>query len=288
MFQTMMTATSRTLTLSLLTVAATIGCAAAGDERIRIAGSDFLAANTAPALIAEAEKTGVALDLDLAGSVLALGQLNAGEIDAALVLDAGMSAMELPEGIETITLGHAAAVVLINPLNPIDSISTDQLEAICGAGLSQVLRRWGDVGLEGIWAGRAIVPALVPGTNNVVRDLFQHHALAGRGLAGVVVPINNTAEALVRLGREVSMMLILGIAEVPEGMNGLSVGRGDGAPVAPTAENIADESYPLILPLRLAFHRENRAGADALAALAESETVQNAILADGFLPVRRE
>src|SRR5262249_10522688 len=96
--------------------------------------------------------------------------MTAGERDAVRAARGG--------GVGGIVVALDTPVVFVHHTNPLESISLDQLDAIYSAtrrlGRSQPVRMWGQLGLTGIWADRAITAYnrdAVSGTHEVFRTI---------------------------------------------------------------------------------------------------------------------
>jgi len=276
-------------TISLL--AATL--AGAADDKpavLRLGGSDFLRQHTAPALAAEAGAAGLALEARFEGSLPAFDAVRSGDLDAALVLDPAdrdFGDEQGSAGLTAVTVGHIAVAVVVNADHPLQSIRLDQLASIFGSGLSQVTRTWGELGLDGVWNDRAIVPMLEAGPNGMVRALFRHAVLGDRDPADVVMPVDDIAETLDEIRRGRNILAVLDLAHLPaSAVRAVALQpTAESAPSEPSSEAILSGAYPLALPLRLYFPAGREARVGPFLELLRSESVRAALRRDGFLPV---
>lgn len=152
--------------------------------------------------------------------------------------------------------------VLVHSSNPLAEISLDDLDGIFGAehlrGKAN-LRTWGEVGLDGDWNGRPIVPIISP-VDSIAALFFRRKVmLDSRKWNSALRQVEQTA-AVAHLSSEPS-----GIAIVPAHLRStnvrpVSVAPGPGAfAVALNRNSVVDGSYPLLRERTVVVHRSKDA-----------------------------
>jgi phosphate transport system substrate-binding protein len=147
-----------------------------------------------------------------------------------------------------IPVGNDAISLLVHPDNPISSMSLDVIDAIYSSTRrrgGRELRTWGDLGLDGDWKTRPIIPyGIAKGA--MAREQFQARALQGGAYRDGVKDVSGAGAVL------------LGVAEDPCGIGYVSgLVRSDtvrlvalrsaaGTPaIAAQTETVQSLSYPL-------------------------------------------
>jgi hypothetical protein len=129
---------------------------------IRVVGCDLLGPDFAAALRAEAQRQEHDLTLALDGSHGGRARFEAGAADLALLVLRPEETPPAPPH-RSVPLGYFTTVVLVPAASPLTEISLGELAGIFGADAPADHSRWGDLGLGGKWAARAIRPqALAP------------------------------------------------------------------------------------------------------------------------------
>ncbi len=143
-----------------------------------------------------------------------------------------------------------AQVIFVHPDNPLGSISLEQLRGILQE--KPTITRWGQLGLTGAWANRPIdirtPPLAAPNAMSV-----QIRVLGGGAWnrAATPAPIADTAKAILAAP---GAMGFGGMEEGAPGLKALALSDGETGPVAPTAANAADGSYPLTRYMYVRLH----------------------------------
>lgn len=226
--------------------------AAAAD--VKLAGSDLLR----PAL----EKTaadanlgaGRVLRLRLDGSRRAMEDLRAGRADLAIVAFAPDE--PLPEReLRLIPLAYQVVTFAVNDLNPLRQVSYAQLGGIWGERESMSLRRWGDLGLTGVWALKSISPNTVDAPDLLTGDIFLHTVLTNPMFSTTVLKLPSLGELLKKVRIEDACIgMFPGLLRDAAGVHVLLVSRdATDVPFGPTPENIHNGDYPVRLPFYIVF-----------------------------------
>src|SRR5438105_8583053 len=131
--------------------------------------------------------------------------------------------------------------VFVHRDNPVASLTLEQVSRV----FAGEARRWGDVGVEGPWAGRAITAyGLSAGT--ALSHAFKDAAMGTREYTARLIGLAQSAEVVQRISQDpggigfAAAMRATGEARVLP-----LAGRDGGEPVAPTEESIVAGRYPL-------------------------------------------
>lgn len=223
---------------------------------IRITGSGYTMPRFTRAWAADFEATrGVTVAITPTGTSTGPPALLRGEADIAGMTRplnaAEREAFRRRHGREPVGIPVAAdaVVVFVNDDNPLERLTLVQVDAVfsrsrlCGADRDAA--RWGELGLDGGWADRAIsLYGRRPGSGT--GTFFRNHALCG-GEYKQWLQINPGGESAARAIAESRWGIGFGSrSDGREGMKALALARRAGEPYAPpSAEAVASGAYPL-------------------------------------------
>lgn len=208
----------------------------------------------------------VKIDIQSGSSDEMLPALNAGRVDfAALSRPAtanDLAAFKAKHGYELtkITVGIGAVAVYVNHVNPLNSISLTQLDAV----YSRVPMRggakieaWGALGLKGPW--KSMVPSRFGRSpNRADTDLFTALVLRD-GEFRLDIREERMASSLVQgVGADASAIGYASIAYITPAVKALELEAEDGVAYPLTRETCLNGKYPLARRLELYFNRPPR------------------------------
>ena len=152
---------------------------------------------------------------------------------------------------------------------------------------ASVATRWGDVGLEGVWAER---PIRVYGVerDRVLAQFLKDKAFAGREFAAQMRGFPQSADVVERVAKDMSGIGFAATMRAVAGVRPLALAAREGdAPVAPTTEGIMSGAYPLDRYLLIYVRRPITPLAREFLRLVLSGEGQAAIAAapQGYLPL---
>lgn len=154
----------------------------------------------------------------------------------------GYEVMEIP-------IAEDAVAIYVHKDNPIGQLTMEQVDAIFSttrkAGGTQDIRTWGQLGLTGDWAQQ---PIHLYGRDNqsATRQFFVHTALKDGELKPDVQEMQGAASLMLAIGRDP-----LGVGYAGTGLQGSFAkavplaSQPDEPAVPPSAENVANKTYPL-------------------------------------------
>jgi phosphate transport system substrate-binding protein len=185
-----------------------------------------------------------------------------------------------------------ALAVFVNRDNPIQGLTLQQIDAIYSNTYrlgGRPIRNWGEAGLTGDWANRAIS---LYGRNSVsgTYGFFKNIALGGGDFDGgryQEQPGSSTVVQSVtqdRFGIGYS-----GIAYVTPGVRAIAVGGADGKLYEPTPENAVAGDYPLARFLYIYINKNPRQPLDSLTfqflRFINTKQGQEIVVRDGYFPL---
>ncbi|HOC42824.1 MAG TPA: PstS family phosphate ABC transporter substrate-binding protein [Thermoanaerobaculales bacterium] len=139
--------------------------------------------------------------------------------------------------------------VFVNKDNPIVSLTVPQVDAVFSktrkCGLATNLSTWGQLGLAGSWA---TAPISLYGRNAAsgTYGYFKDHALCKGDFKDTVKEQPGSASVVQGIEKDLSGIGYSGIGYITSGVRAVPIAPAEGQPpVAASAENAADGSYPL-------------------------------------------
>lgn len=238
--------------LKLIVLAAAIGgfASTAFSEKIVLGGSDILKPYIADSVNALASKDSLDVDIQMNGSYSAFDEMKSGASNVAIVaLPKGSS---IPDGYIAYPLAYQVAVVIVNSVNPIEDISTDQLYEIFSKNAKNHAETWDQLGVKSSTL-RNILAITTGFSDNVVVELFKYSAIKGTNLGPWVniennrqviynmIRANNSAIAIVGKLTDKNMLKVLGVSNSAGGKTGNYAFK-------PDINSIFNGDYPMVLP----------------------------------------
>lgn len=242
-------------------------------QEIRVAASDLLSGYLVDPLTEYGADRSIEIDIDSIGSLPALDQLRANEIDLAVI--AVPEGSELPvEEFIVHPFAYDVAVVVVNQNNPINEISLPQLGGIFGSDEEFNFNSWGDLGLSG-WGSRNIKPLAGPAEASVTLELFKYSVFErGRMKSGVAVVDASEMEAL--LSSDAASIGILSGMPTNRNLKVLMVSPDSTSPAfGPTRDNVHFGDYPIRLSFFLVYKQRDQARLKPLVRLLLGDVVAN-------------
>lgn len=264
------------------------GAVAAGAEW-RVAGSDLLAGEFSDALQAAATREETTLTTTFAGSHAGWKELQAGHADVALL--SFPPGQALPgEPWHCLPLAYHVVAVLTARERPLSQISFEGLAGIYGRTGAAGHARWGDLGLTGDWAPRAITPYGMSARSGLSRALVKHEVLGARdfnsGLTEQATPAELVAQLVIEAG---AVGFVAWPLELDQRLKALMVARTATMPAyAPTKENVHRGDYPLRWPVWLVFRRTDAPRLFPLLRQLHGDAIAAALEKQGLMPLPRE
>lgn len=241
-------------------------------QEIRVAASDLLSGYLVDPLTEYGADRSIEIDIDSIGSLPALDQLRANEIDLAVI--AVPEGSELP-GEEFIVhpFAYDVAVVVVNQNNPINEISLPQLGGIFGSDEEFNFNSWGDLGLSG-WGSRNIKPLAGPAEASVTLELFKYSAFERGSMKSGVAVDASEIEAL--LSSDAASIGILSGMPTNQNLKVLMVSSDSASPgFGPTSDNVHFGDYPIRLGFFIVYKQRDQARLKPVVRLLLGDVVAN-------------
>ena len=147
----------------------------------------------------------------------------------------------------TLPVAYQVYAVVVHPENPIKSISLQELDAIFSAdrkrGHPKALTRWGDLGLEGEWADKAITPC-IHNSSTAAYGYTKKHLLLRGNYSKRVVPMRPG----MAVSRDRSAIALVRAVHVGRSLKALAVSDTPGEDrVALTHKTVKSGAYPSVV-----------------------------------------
>ncbi len=186
-----------------------------------------------------------------------------------------------------------ALAVFVHKDNPLEGLNLQQIDAIfsstrtCGAPAE--LNTWGQLGLEGSWAGRSIQ---LYGRNSVsgTYGYFKEHALCKGDYKNTVNEQPGSASVVQSVSSSLNGIGYSGIGYTTSSVRALPLASGPGKPfIAATPENAINGSYPLARFLYIYVNKEPGKPLVPITSqflhMVLSSIGQNVVVKDGYIPL---
>ena len=191
-----------------------------------------------------------------------------------------------------IAVGNDALSIVVHPENPISSLPLDLLDGIYSSTRrrgGREIRTWGDLGLDGVWKSRPILPCGT-GKGSLARVQFQGRALKGGEYRDDVKELSGAAGVLLGVSADPCAIGYVGGMLRSDSVRAVPLRAAAGAPALDAqSEAIQSLSYPL--SWRIFFSVRRTPGAPVDADLAEflrmilSRDGQTILAGEGLVPV---
>ena len=251
---------------------------------IVIGGSDILKPYIADTVKALAKKDRFEVDIQMNGSYTAFDEMKSGASDVAIVaIPKGTS---IPEGYVAYPIAYQVAVVIVNAVNPVEDISTDQLFNIFSKNAQNHAETWEQAGVKSP-ALRNILAISTGFSDNIVVELFKYSAIKGTNLGPWVaiennrqviynmVRANNSAIAVVGKLTDKNMLKVLGVSNSDGGKTGNYAFK-------PDINSIFNGDYPMVLPFYVVCQKDKIAKAKPLIKILLGDELAEKIDASDF------
>ena len=263
--------------------------ARAAAPEVRLVGSDLLGLPFTQALHAFGAAEGIRIATALDGSRPAVQELRAGRADIgllALPADERFADSEFA----SVPLAYFCAVAIVPAACPLRQIAFEELVGVFGESGAARRERWGDLGLEGEWAGSTIVASTPEFDVGLAEEMFRHRVLRGRPLKSNVERYADFA-ALARRSSSTAQILALGShlpAEARE-LRVLAIAPDRNSPAAlPESSAVHAGAYPLQQPVHVVFRRSTVGATRPVVRFLLGEAAARALEASGVVTAPRE
>ena len=161
-----------------------------------------------------------------------------------------------------------AVVLYVNPGNPIEGLTLEQVAAIFGEANGKnngsKITTWGQLGLKGDWENREI-RLYGRDKKSGTREFFVQHVLHGRATDSDVLEQKGSATEILAIARDPNAIGYAGAGFQTTLVRLVALAQKDGEPfITPTAEMVEHGTYPLTRFLYLYTDKNPQGGFDPI------------------------
>ena len=156
-----------------------------------------------------------------------------------------------------------AVVLYVNPENPIEGLTLEQVAAIFGEKDTKggsTIKIWGDLGLKGEWENRNI-RLYGRDKKSGTREFFEQHVLHGRPVDSDVLEQGGSATEILAIARDPNAIGYAGAGFQTNLVRLVPLAKKDNEPfVTPTTDMVTHGTYPLTRYLYLYADKDPKEG----------------------------
>ncbi len=179
-----------------------------------------------------------------------------------------------------VIVAYDALAVVVNPSNPVDSLTREQLEAIFRGKITN----WKEVGGE----DRKIV-VYSRETSSGTYEFFKESVLDNKNYMSGILSMPATGAIIQSVKQTKGAIGYIGLAYLNRFVKPLAVSYDGGRHYAePSVRTAADGSYPVVRPLYYYYDAEKESIVSPFVSYVLSDEGQASVLEQGFVPVRKE
>ena len=179
-----------------------------------------------------------------------------------------------------VIVAYDALAVIVNPSNPVDSLTREQLEAIFRGKITN----WKEVGGED-WK----IVVYSRETSSGTYEFFKESVLDNKNYMSSILSMPATGAIIQSVKQTKGAIGYIGLAYLNRFVKPLSVSYDGGRHYAePSVRTAADGSYPIVRPLYYYYDAEKESVVSPFVSYVLSDEGQASVLEQGFVPVREE
>ncbi|MDR3228565.1 MAG: substrate-binding domain-containing protein [Puniceicoccales bacterium] len=283
---------------ALVFALAAVFCAAPQTAAATLAASDLFKGKCAETLTALTKDAPGGAKFLLDGSLMAEKHLRAGRADAALLfLTDKEKIAEIRTGDwEARPAAFQAVVIIVNTLNPVESVDLPSLASIYGASQTAV-RHWRNdwkLPVSGTLLDMTIYPLSTRHSLGLVTPLFRSRVLRNADFRDSVAFRASDAETMDFVRDTSNAIGLLAVPPPPAALARNASGAlktiavvspFNGAAYLPTSENLNNGDYPLAVTLYFVYPKTKAARVAPLLRAVYSDALAAAMPSAGFVPV---
>lgn len=187
--------------------------------------------------------------------------------------DLGLDARE-------VIVAYDALAVVVNPSNPVDSLTREQLEAIFRGKVTN----WKEVGGDDC---RIVVYSRE--TSSGTYEFFKESVLENKNYMSSILSMPATGAIIQSVRQTRGAIGYIGLAYLNRYVKPLAVSYDGGSHYAyPSVGTAASGQYPIVRPLYYYYDPRKEAEVSSFISFALSPEGQESVLEQGFIPVRME
>jgi len=245
---------------------------------IRLGGSDLMRS-----VLAELDAGLEGVDISLEGSIRAWNDLQAGELDAAII---AFPSDQPPTGEWTSSpIAYQVVSVVVHETNPLEEISYPDLVSIFQEG--GPIEEWGGVVDNPGWSTRKISTGAIRDRDSLALEIFASKVMQGAQMRTTNLYSEDPGDLLDAIVEDSNFIAILPDVVSAPLVKTLAVKQGPAnQSYTPSADNVMFGDYPLRLAFYLVMPSDLDADtASALREIAYSDAMARALESHEYLPL---
>ncbi len=182
--------------------------------------------------------------------------------------------------VSEVIVAYDALAVVVNPTNPVDRLTREQLEAIFRGKITN----WKEVGGD----DRKIV-VYSRETSSGTYEFFKESVLSNKNYMSSILSMPATGAIIQSVRQTKGAIGYIGLAYLNPYVKALAISYDGGNHYAlPSVENAFDGSYPVVRPLYYYYDAKKEAQVAPFISYILSQEGQKLVREEGFVPVKRD
>jgi len=216
------------------------------------------------------------------GSGVGISALVSGTTDIAqssrkMKMDEKLKIQESGKSVKETIIAYDALAVIVNPSNPVNQLTREQLESI----FTGKVTNWKQVGGPDM---KIIVYSRE--TSSATYEFFKEHVMSKKNFASSALLMAATGAVVQSVSQTKGAIGYVGLAYVEKNVKALKVSYDKGKSfVAPNVENAKSKKYPVTRPLYYYYLASKAAALKPFVSFILSSEGQQVVLAEGFVPL---
>jgi phosphate transport system substrate-binding protein len=216
------------------------------------------------------------------GTGVGFSALQANTTDIAMAsrkikMDEEIALQEQGNEVEEFIIAYDALAVVVNPSNPVNQLTRQQLEDI----FTGKTTNWSEVGGENM---KIVVYSRE--TSSGTYEFFREEVLLKKNFTSSSLSLPATGAIIQSVSQTPGAIGYVGIAYVDNKTKALAVSYDDVNFVVPSVETAKDKSYPITRALYYYYLSNNKEKVAPLVDFIASDEGQAVVLNEGYVPVR--
>ncbi len=180
--------------------------------------------------------------------------------------------------VSEIIIGYDALAVVVNPSNPVDKLTKEQIEAIYTGQITN----WKEVGGQDL---EIVVYARE--TSSGTYEFFKSELMNKKNYKPDVLSMPATGAVIQSVSQTKGAIGYVGLAYLESSTKAVKLSYDGGKTyVAPSFENATNKSYPVVRPLFFYYEAGKNAASDKFVNYVLSPEAQGLVQAVGYIPVK--
>lgn len=180
--------------------------------------------------------------------------------------------------VKEVTIAYDALSVVVNPANPVNNLTREQLEGI----FTGKITNWKEVGGQDL----KIIP-YARETSSGTYEFFKEHVLRNRNYVNGIMSMPATGAVIQSVSQTKGAIGYVGLAYLSPEVKAINISYDKGRNYTePTAENAKNGTYPLMRPLFYYYNAKQEGKIKTFIDYVLSPKGQETVAEIGFIPVK--